>query len=167
MALSKRDQLIEEARQARTRAFAPYSRFPVGAAVRIDDGAVYQGCNVESSAYGLTVCAERVAIYNAISDGAGQIVEVAVIADTPDPPSPCGACRQVMWEQARGAWVNCANLDGDKTRTKVRALLPKAFDGDSLPGQRKPRTKRKVAKKKVTKKKVVKKKAAKSRRKKA
>jgi len=141
--VGKRQQLIDAAREARHQAFAPYSRFPVGAAVRTVDGEIYSGCNVESSTYGLTICAERIAIYKAISEGAGEIEAVAVIADTPGPPSPCGACRQIMWEQAPAAQVLCANLEGESTRTSVRALLPKAFDADSLPAAGRKKKKKK------------------------
>lgn len=145
--MGKKQQLIDAAREVRHNAFAPYSRFPVGAAVRTASGEIFTGCNVESSTYGLTVCAERIAVYKAVSEGADEIRDVVVIADTPGPPSPCGACRQVLWEQAPQARVICVNVDGVESVTSVRALLPRAFDAESLPAGARKRRKKKRKKK--------------------
>jgi homotetrameric cytidine deaminase len=94
------DRLVEEARRARANAVAPYSRFEVGAALSTPDGRIYGGGNVESAAYGLTMCAERVALFRALADGARAFDGLAVVADTAEPTPPCGACRQLLWEYA-------------------------------------------------------------------
>lgn len=119
--------LLEAAQAVRGHAYAPYSNFAVGAAVQTSDGAVYTGCNVENASYGLTVCAERVAIWKAISEGARTIVAVAVATDAPTPAAPCGACRQVMAEFARDAEVVLGNMHGAVQVTTLAALLPLAF----------------------------------------
>jgi cytidine deaminase len=125
------DALIHAAREARDRAYAPYSGFRVGAAVLTRDGRVFQGCNVENASYGLANCAERTALFAAIAAGSrpGEITHLAVIADTQGPVSPCGACRQVMMELGGPHLsVILANLRGDLSQTLASALLPGAFD---------------------------------------
>lgn len=125
--------LIEAARKARERAYVPYSRFPVGAAIVTADGELYSGCNIENSSFGLTNCAERTAIFKAVSEGHLRVSTIAVIADTDGPVSPCGSCRQVMSEFGPDARVILTNLKGDITVTSVRALLPGAFRPTDLP----------------------------------
>lgn len=122
--------LMSLARSARELAYAPYSRFLVGAAVLTRDGRQFSGCNVENAAYGLCNCAERTALFSAIAAGCqrGDFLALAVIADTPNPVSPCGACRQVMSELCHDAMpVLLGNLRGDTEQTSVAALLPGSF----------------------------------------
>lgn len=121
------DELLAAARRTRESAYAPYSRFNVGAAVRAADGRTYTGCNVENASFGLTVCAERVAIFAAIAAGAREIVELAVVTDVPEPAAPCGACRQVLAEFSAGAEIALGNLDGKVVVTRLGDLLPMAF----------------------------------------
>lgn len=128
------DPLVAAAAIARARAFAPYSNFRVGAALESDTGAVVMGCNVESASYGLTMCAERTAIFKGVSEGQRRFVKVAVVTDTDAPTPPCGACRQLLWEFAPDAVVILANLKGDVVRYTVRELLPAAFDAGQLGG---------------------------------
>lgn len=124
--------LIEAAIQARMQAVAPFSNFSVGAAVRTEDGKVYTGCNIESASYGLTVCAERVAIWKALSEGERHFTELAVVADTDRLTPPCGTCRQIIWEFARDAKIVFANLNGQSEVFDIRDLLPRAFDARFL-----------------------------------
>ena len=126
------DPLVAAAAIARARAFAPYSKFQVGAALEAADGAVVMGCNVESASYGLTMCAERTAIFKGVSEGLRRFVKVAVVTDTDAPTPPCGACRQLLWEFAPDAVVLLANLKGDVVQYTVRELLPAAFDAGQL-----------------------------------
>jgi cytidine deaminase len=126
--------LIDAARAARLRAHAPFSRFLVGAAIETADGRIITGCNVESASYGLTVCAERVAVFKAISEGIRGGSRIAVVADTAAPTPPCGACRQVLWEFGGDLEVVLANLDGEKGRYRLRELLPLPFDARLLGG---------------------------------
>jgi cytidine deaminase len=122
--------LLAVARQAREQAYAPYSNFLVGAALLTRDGRHFGGCNVENASYGLCNCAERTALFSAIAAGCqpGDFLALAVIADTDNPVSPCGACRQVMAELCDGAMpVLLANLRGDTQETSVAALLPGSF----------------------------------------
>lgn len=126
------DALVREAAAARERAYAPYSKFAVGAAVLGSDGAVYRGCNVENASYPLSVCAERNAIAAAIAGGARRIEAIAVVAGTPEPVAPCGGCRQVIREFGRGARVILANLRGARVETTVEALLPRSFGPEHL-----------------------------------
>jgi cytidine deaminase len=124
------DRLLALARDAREKAYAPYSNFQVGAALLTRDGRQFGGCNVENASYGLCNCAERTALFSAVAAGCrpGDFVALAVIADTPGPVSPCGACRQVMSELCDGAMpVLLANLGGDVQQTSVAALLPGSF----------------------------------------
>ena len=130
-------RLLERAAEARSHAYAPYSDFKVGAAVRCASGTIYAGCNVENSAYPSGVCAERVALAAAITAGERDIVSVAVIAESERPVSPCGQCRQVLAELAPGARVLLANLQGVRLETTPEALLPGAFGaGDLRPNAR-------------------------------
>jgi len=124
--------LIEAARAARERAFAPYSKFKVGAALETADGAVFTGCNVENSTYGLTVCAERVAVLKAVSEGYRQFRRIAVVADTQAPTPPCGPCRQILWEFCGDIEVILANLAEEKGRHRLKDLLPLPFDARLL-----------------------------------
>ena len=124
------DFLKSEAENARDYAYVPYSHFKVGAALLAKDGRVFRGCNVENASYGLCLCAERTAFAKAISEGcrAHDFVALAVIGDTEDPISPCGACRQVMVELGSSDLeVILTNLKGDTQRTTAAALLPGAF----------------------------------------
>jgi cytidine deaminase len=125
-------ELIAAAAAARERAFAPFSKFRVGAALVADDGTVFTGCNVESASYGLTCCAERVAVFKGVSEGKRRFVRVVVVADTETLTPPCGACRQVLWEFAPDAEVVLANLAGTVRRFTMRELLPEAFDARLL-----------------------------------
>ncbi len=125
-------KLINVAKAAMQRAYAPYSNFPVGAALITKDGRIYSGCNVENASYGLTCCAERVAIFKAVADGVTDFQALAVIGDTKTPCSPCGACRQVMAEFAPDMEVYIANNAGDYIKTNVRELLPARFDQEIL-----------------------------------
>ena len=126
------ESLIETAKRAREQAVAPFSNFQVGAAVKTADGKVYTGCNVESASYGLTVCAERVAIWKALSEGERQFTDMAVVADTETLTPPCGTCRQIIWEFARGARIVFANLEGKSEEFHIADLLPRAFDARFL-----------------------------------
>src|ERR1700732_146000 len=110
--MSEHDALIAAARSAREHAHAPFSNFRVGAAVRANSGRIFSGCNVENSTYGLTLCAERVAICKAISEGERGFDAIAVVADTDSLTPPCGACRQIIWEFCGDANVVLANLKG-------------------------------------------------------
>ncbi len=128
-----KDTLLAEAQRAREHAYVPYSRFPVGAALLTDDGVVFRGCNVENASYGLTNCAERTALFKAISEGKRRFVALAVIADTSGPVAPCGACRQVMAELCPPDMkVYLANLKGDLKETTVEELLPDSFGREEL-----------------------------------
>jgi cytidine deaminase len=122
------EALIAAAVAAREKAFAPYSGFRVGAALGAESGTVIAGCNVESASYGLTICAERVALVKAVSDGHTRFLRIAVVADTVELTPPCGACRQLLWEFAPDATVILANLRGDTRTFTMRELLPHGFD---------------------------------------
>ncbi len=124
--------LVEDATRARLQSVAPFSRFLVGAAVRTENGKVYIGCNVESASYGLTVCAERVAIWKALSEGERQFTELAVVADTESLTTPCGTCRQIIWEFCKHATIVLANLRGETEIVSIKDLLPRAFDARFL-----------------------------------
>ena len=124
--------LIAAAQRARLQSVAPFSNFLVGAAVRTENGKVYTGCNIESASYGLTVCAERVAIWKALSEGERHFTELAVVADTESLTPPCGTCRQIIWEFAKSASIIFANLKGERETFQIRDLLPRAFDARFL-----------------------------------
>lgn len=129
------EELIETAKQARMQSIAPFSNFLVGAALKTQDGKVYTGCNVESASYGLTVCAERVAIWKALSEGERHFTELAVVADTETLTPPCGTCRQIIHEFCGDeATIILANLRGQTETCKMKELLPRAFDARFLIG---------------------------------
>ena len=126
------DALVEYARRAREHAVADYSHFKVGAALQTADGTIITGCNVENATYGLTVCAERVAMFKALSEGHRSFTRVAVVADTADPTPPCGACRQILWEFGGDLEVVLANLTEIKGHHRLKDLLPLPFDARLL-----------------------------------
>ncbi len=130
--MSDHHKLVEAAKAARENAHAPYSNFRVGAALRAKSGRVYTGCNVENATYGLTVCAERVAIFKAISEGERGFDAIAVVTDTESLTPPCGACRQIIWEFCGDAEVILANLKGKTETTRMSALFPHPFDKSFL-----------------------------------
>lgn len=122
------DFLLTAALAAREHAFAPFSKFKVGAAVEDESGHIHSGCNVESATYGLTVCAERIAIFKAISEGARQFRRVAVAADTDLLTPPCGACRQILWEFCGDIEIALVNPRGKIETYRLKDLFPKPFD---------------------------------------
>jgi cytidine deaminase len=122
------NKLVEAARAARENAFAPFSKFRVGAALECPDGRIFTGCNVENATYGLTVCAERVAVWKAISEGARTFQRIAVCADTPVLTPPCGACRQILWEFCGDIEIILANLTDNRETMHLSTLFPRAFD---------------------------------------
>ena len=124
--------LINAAKLAREHAHAPFSNFRVGAAVRAKSGRIYTGCNVENASYGLTCCAERVAIFKAVSEGEHGFDAIAVVADTDTLTPPCGACRQIIWEFCGDVPVVLANLQGKVEHERSGQLLPRAFDAGFL-----------------------------------
>jgi len=126
------ERLVAAAREARDRAVAPYSGFRVGAALETADGHIITGCNIENASYGLTVCAERVALFKALSDGHRAFVRMAVVADTEQPTTPCGACRQVLWEFGPALEIVVANLTRITGRHALSDLLPHPFSGRLL-----------------------------------
>ena len=126
------EAIIEAATGARDCALAQFSKFCVGAAVEAEDGTIYTGCNIESSAYELTMCAERVAIWKALSEGARKFKRIAVVADTERLTPPCGACRQIIWEFCGDVPVMLANLRGDTETLQMAFLLPRPFDAKFL-----------------------------------
>ena len=121
-------ELIDAAKAVRENSYAPFSDFQVGAAIEMEDGSIIAGCNVESASYGLTVCAERVAIWKAISEGKHKIKHLAVVADTEELTPPCGVCRQIIWEFGGNVPVTLANLNGKRETVEMKDLLPRAFD---------------------------------------
>jgi cytidine deaminase len=124
--------LVRLARQARRRAHAPYSGFRVGAALRTRRGEIVTGCNVENASYGLTLCAERVAVFKAVSEGLRRFDAVAVVVDAPRLAAPCGPCRQILWEFCGDVWVHMENLKGRSLTLRLSELLPMPFDGRNL-----------------------------------
>ena len=124
--------LIAAARRIRRRAVAPYSGFKVGAALETAAGTIVTGCNIENATYGLTLCAERVAMFTALSEGHRSFRRIAVVADTRDPTPPCGACRQVLWEFGGDLEVILANLRRETGRYRLADLLPLPFDARLL-----------------------------------
>ncbi len=125
-------ELIAAARTARRHAVAPFSRFKVGAAVEAVGGAIISGCNIENATYGLTMCAERVAIFKALSEGHRGFTRVAIVADTRAPAPPCGACRQILWEFGGDLEVVLANTRRETARFRLSELLPHPFDARLL-----------------------------------
>ena len=124
------EKLINAARLAKKNSYSPYSKYRVGAAVLTDDDTIISGCNVESSSYSLTCCAERITLFSAISNGHNKFKALAVI--TKDGGTPCGACRQVIWDLCGDIPIYIADENGNVDETTSKALLPKAFDGNSL-----------------------------------
>ena len=126
------NDLIEIAKKAREKAHAPFSNFKVGAAVRTKNGKIFTGCNIENASYSLTICAERVAIFKAMSEGESEFEEIAVVADTAELTPPCGPCRQIIWEFCGDIPVKMANLNGKTETIQMCQLLPRAFDIEFL-----------------------------------
>ena len=117
---------------ARENAHAPYSKFRVGAALLDESGHIHTGCNVENATYGLTVCAERIAVFKAISEGAKRFTKIAIVADTDQLTPPCGACRQILWEFCGDIEITLANLHGKTETLQLATLFPRAFDASFL-----------------------------------
>ena len=130
--MTEKDLLIEAAKQARENAHAPYSNFRVGAALRSASGRIFGGCNVENATYGLTMCAERVAIFKAVSEGERGFSAIAVVTDTEVLTPPCGACRQLIWEFCGDIPVSMANLKGKMEVIQMKELFPRPFDDSNL-----------------------------------
>ena len=126
------DALLEAALAARKHAHAPFSGFQVGAALEDDSGRIHTGCNVENATYGLTICAERVAVFKAISEGARKFRRIAVAADTGTLTPPCGACRQILWEFCGDIEVLLVNLEGRSESLRLKDLFPRPFDATFL-----------------------------------
>ena len=126
------DSLTAAALAARENAHAPYSHFRVGAALEDSTGRVYTGCNVENATYGLTICAERVAVFKAMSEGARSFLRIAIAADTDALTPPCGACRQILWEFCGDVEILLVNLHGKTEIIQLKELLPRAFDASFL-----------------------------------
>ena len=126
------NELIAAAAAARLRSVAPFSKFLVGAVLQTDEGKIFTGCNVESASYGLTVCAERVAIWKALSEGERNFTHLVIVADTETLTPPCGTCRQIIWEFCKHAKIVLANLRGQREELQISDLLPRAFDARFL-----------------------------------
>jgi cytidine deaminase len=126
------ESLIAAAKHARENAHAPFSNFRVGAALRAQSGKTYTGCNVENASYGLTCCAERVAIFKAVSEGERGFEAIAIVTDTDTLAPPCGACRQIIWEFCGDVPVILANLKGKVEYESAGKLLPRPFDSSFL-----------------------------------
>jgi cytidine deaminase len=123
------ESLLAEAQAIRAQAYAPYSKFAVGAALLGKSGRVYVGCNVENLSFGLTICAERNAVFSAVAAGEREFRAAAVVADSRTPVSPCGACRQVLAEFGDDLQICCANLQGERFVALLSELLPRAREG--------------------------------------
>lgn len=126
------DALVSAAIAARENAYAPFSRFRVGAALEDERGFVFGGCNIENATFGLTLCAERVAVFKAVSEGARAFRRIAVVADTEVLTPPCGACRQILWEFCGDIEIILANLSGRTESIRLGSLFPRAFDASFL-----------------------------------
>ncbi len=124
--------LTEAALSARLHAHAPYSKFLVGAAIEDESGAIHTGCNIENATYGLTVCAERIAIFKAMSEGVRRFTRIAIAADTETLTPPCGACRQILWEFAGDIEITLVNLHGKTETMRLATLFPRAFDASFI-----------------------------------
>ena len=122
------EELIARAVEVRANACADYSHYKVGAALLAANGKVYTGCNIENSTYGLTVCAERVALWKALSEGEQKFTQIAVVTASASPASPCGACRQLLWEYCGDIEVTLANLEGERKRFRLAEIFPRPFD---------------------------------------
>jgi len=125
-------EMAHLAREARERAHAPYSGFRVGAALKTETGEIVTGCNIENASYGLSMCAERVAVFKAVSEGLGGFTAIAIVADASRLTPPCGACRQILWEFCGDIWVRMADLTGRSRTLRLRELLPLPFDQRNL-----------------------------------
>jgi cytidine deaminase len=125
-------ELARCAKKARSRAHAPYSHFKVGAALRTRSGEIVTGCNIENATYGLTLCAERTAVFKAVSEGFKSFDAVAVVVDSPLLAAPCGACRQILWEFCGNVWIHLQNLKGQSKTLRLVELLPLPFDRRNL-----------------------------------
>ncbi|HTR37692.1 MAG TPA: cytidine deaminase [Bryobacteraceae bacterium] len=125
-------ELTQAAIAARDHAHAPFSKFRVGAALETDDGRIFTGCNVENATYGLTICAERVAVFKAISEGARKFRRIAVAADTDELTPPCGACRQILWEFLGDTELTLVNLHGKSETFRLKDLFPRPFDASFI-----------------------------------
>jgi cytidine deaminase len=132
--LAASETLVAAARAARQHAVADFSHFKVGAALETDTGEIITGCNVENASYGLTICAERVAIFKALSEGKRAFTRIVVVADTADPTPPCGACRQIIWEFCGDIEVTLANMQKVTKTLQMKDLLPLPFDKRLLKG---------------------------------
>ena len=128
----KDSELLAAARRARRYARATYSNFKVGAALATPGGAIISGCNVENASYGLGLCAERVAMFKALSEGHRRFTRIAIVADTEAPTPPCGACRQILWEFGGDLEIHLANLSAAKGSYRLKDLLPLPFDARLL-----------------------------------
>ncbi len=126
------DPLATAALTARENAWAPFSKFKVGAALEDESGRIHTGCNVENATYGLTVCAERVAVFKAISEGVRRFRRIAVAADTDALTPPCGACRQILWEFCGDIELVLVNPAGKTETYRLRDLFPRPFDANSI-----------------------------------
>jgi cytidine deaminase len=124
--------VLSAAIEARSYAHAPYSGFEVGAAIEDETGAIYTGCNIENASFGLTMCAERVAVFKAISEGASRVIRIAVVTNAESLTPPCGACRQILWEFCGNAELILANLAGARQTMRLGELLPRPFDASSF-----------------------------------
>ena len=125
-------ELVRAAKDAREKAHAPFSNFRVGAALLTETGEIFTGCNIENASYGLTMCAERVAIFKAVSEGKTKFIKLAVVGDTEDLTPPCGACRQIIWEFCADIPLVLVNLKGKTEIVQMKELLPRAFDAKFL-----------------------------------
>jgi cytidine deaminase len=130
--VSSQQSLIQAAIRAREHAHAAFSNFKVGAAIEDQSGRVFTGCNIENATYGLTICAERVAVFKAISEGAVKFKHIAVVADTGSLTPPCGACRQILWEFCGDATLTLANLSGRVESMSLKEIFPRPFDASNL-----------------------------------
>lgn len=122
------ERLVAAAKAVRTKAAAPYSGFHVGAALLAEDGSIHTGCNVESATYGLTICAERTAVFKAVSEGVRKFRAVAVVTGADEPTPPCGACRQVLWDQCGDIEVLMTTVAGAQERRTLSSLFPRPFE---------------------------------------
>lgn len=126
------DPLLQAALTARERAHVPYSHFKVGAAVSDENGRIFTGCNIENASYGLSMCAERVAVFKAVSEASAKLRRIAIVADTETLTPPCGACRQILWEFCRDAELLLANLAGKQEIITMSQLYPRPFDASFI-----------------------------------
>ena len=124
--------LVSLATDAREKAHAPFSKFKVGAALLASSGEIVTGCNIENASYGLTLCAERVAVFKAVSEGFRDFEAIAVVADSQRPTAPCGPCRQILWEFCGDIWVHMEDLKGRSRTMKMSEILPHPFDARNL-----------------------------------